>query len=69
MDGRQVKEPSHNTVKTDTATAVGRNTSAAEHIDVLLDALAVGVDALLAQASLKHGGDVDTLASRQNFLR
>lgn len=63
MHARQVEIPCHHTVKTDAATTVRRHACTAEDVDVLLDALAGGVDALLANSCLELFGVVDTLTS------
>lgn len=68
VDTRQVKEPSNNAVKTDTTATVGGHASLSEHVDVLLDAVALGVDALLDDAGLELLGVIDTLAARKDLL-
>ncbi|KAG7145427.1 hypothetical protein HYQ46_005835 [Verticillium longisporum] len=65
---RQVEEPCNDTVETNTTSTVRRDTNAAEDIDVLLDALRLGVDTLRSQPGLQDAGDVNTLATTEDLL-
>ncbi|KUI73544.1 hypothetical protein VM1G_08880 [Cytospora mali] len=68
LDVGQVQEESNNSVEADTTAAVGRATGLPEEVDVLLEAGAVGVDALGAHAGLELGWVVNTLTARHDFL-
>jgi hypothetical protein len=63
VDRRQVQVPRDDTVETDAAAGVGRAARLPEDGDVLLDALRLGVDALLLDAGNERVGVVDTLAT------
>ncbi len=68
MDTWQVQVPRHNTVQTNTATAVSGNTGLPENVDIFLDTWAGRVDPLDANPRLQLDGVVDTLPTGADLL-
>ena len=66
-DVRQSQEEHDNAVQTQTTTGV-RRTSLTESVEVVLEALLVGVDALVDHGSLQLLDVVDTLSSRHDLF-
>lgn len=68
VDSGQLQIPCHDTVQSDTATAVGRDASLLKVLDVLFDSRTCGVDSLLADSGSQGLGQVNTLATGQNLV-
>lgn len=68
MNTGKSQSPSDDTVETETTTTVGRNTDLSEDGKVLLDTVALGVNALGADALLELVGVADTLTTGKNLL-